>query len=118
MPKDGEAVLRPRTAPQEALSAVGAEALRGRVALRAEPANDYLDALVEQLAERAGGPVDAWIERIRAEVHEAAGYDDLLGRLSVLLTDLPLDDLADVLAAGFGTAQRAGIADAQGGSDA
>lgn len=74
---------------------------------------DYLDALAETMAERAGGAVDGWIERIRTEAAQATGYDDLLGRLSMLLTDLPLDELGDVLAEGFSAAALAGQSDVQ-----
>lgn len=73
----------------------------------------YLDTLAETMAERAGGAVDAWVERIRAEASQATGYDDLLGRLSALLTELPLDELGQTLADGFGAAALAGQSDVQ-----
>lgn len=73
---------------------------------------DFLDALAERLADTAGGEVDAWIVRIRDEVNAANGFDDLLGRLSTLLTDLPLDTLGVALTDAFGVAHRAGAADA------
>ncbi len=80
-------------------------------ATNGEMRGDYLEALADTMAARAGGAVDAWIARIRAEVAEASGYDDLLGRLSVLLTELPLDELGDALAQGFSTAALAGQSD-------
>lgn len=73
----------------------------------------YLDALAETMAERAGGAVDAWMDRIRAEAAQANGYDDLLGRLSALLTELPLDELGQTLADGFSAAALAGQSDVQ-----
>jgi phage gp29-like protein len=76
------------------------------------PTPDYLDVLAAQMADRAGGAVEDWIARIRAEFAAATGYDDLLGRLSVLLTDLPLDALGETLASGFATAALAGQGDA------
>ncbi|HMN33913.1 MAG TPA: hypothetical protein PKE36_00660 [Chiayiivirga sp.] len=65
------------------------------------------------MAERAGGAVDDWAERILAEAAQAAGYDDLLGRLSMLLTELPLDELGQALADGFSAADLAGQSDVQ-----
>lgn len=73
---------------------------------------DYLDVLAEQMAARGGGALSQWVDRIRAEWQEATSYDDLLGRLSVLLSDLPLETLGDALAEGFATAAVAGQSDA------
>lgn len=79
---------------------------------------DYLYALAETMAERAGGAVDGWLERIRTEVTAATGYDDLLGRLSLLLTELPLDELGQTLSEGFSAAALAGQSDVQDEGDA
>ena len=87
-------------------------------AMNTESTPDYVDALAETMAERAGGAVDAWIARIRAEVAQATGYDDLLGRLSMLLTELPLDELGDAIAQGAATAALAGQSDVQDEGDA
>lgn len=79
---------------------------------------DYVDALAEAMAERAGGAVNVWMDRIRTEAAQATGYDDLLGRLSALLTELPLDELGTALADGFGVAALAGQSDVQDDSRA
>lgn len=105
-PDAGADVLKtPAMAPQPAFNrALNAEAT---------PPRDYLDALADTMAERAGGAVDAWIDRIRAEASQATGYDDLLGRLSALLAELPLDELGQTLAEGFSAAALAGQSDVQ-----
>jgi phage gp29-like protein len=74
---------------------------------------DYVTTLADQMVARAGGHIEDWVARIRAEVAQAGGYDELLGRLAVLLAELPLDTLADTLAEGFATAALAGEADAR-----
>ena len=51
--------------------------------------------------------------RIRSEVQAADSFEDALDRLSGLLTELPLDQLGEALAQGFGTTQVAGQSDAQ-----
>lgn len=79
--------------------------------------DDYLATLVDQLAQRAGPHVDGWLDQIRDEVAAATDLDDLLGRLSLLLTDLPLDELATLIGDASGAADRAGRSDVQDESD-
>lgn len=73
----------------------------------------YMDALVDQLAQRAGPSVDGWVTQIRAEVSAATDFEDLLARLSVLLVDLPLDELAQTIGEASAAAERAGRSDVQ-----
>lgn len=89
------------------------EAAPAPASFAAPAAPDYLDALAERMAERSDGAVQDWTDRIRAEAAQATGYDDLLGRLAALLTDLPLDALGEALAPGFATAAIAGRADGE-----
>lgn len=93
----------PRAAPQPSATnqAINAEAA----------SSDYIDTLIDVLAERSGKITDAWVAHIRAEVEAASGFDDLLGRLSLLLADLPLDELGQLVAGASATADRAGRAD-------
>lgn len=106
---DSDVLRPPAAAPFPALNrAVNAEAVPAP-----NSAPNYLDALAETMAERAGGAVDDWAERILAEAAQAVGYDDLLGRLSMLLTELPLDELGQALADGFSAADLAGQSDVQ-----
>jgi phage gp29-like protein len=73
----------------------------------------FIDNIVDQLAERAGPITDKWISVIRAEVMAATSFDDLLMRLSLLQTDLPLTELGDLITAASGVAHSAGASDAQ-----
>jgi phage gp29-like protein len=73
--------------------------------------DDYLTALVDQIAAKAGPLTDAWVAQIRAEVMTAESFEQLLDRLGGLFTELPIEDLGETLAAGFGAAQLAGQAD-------
>lgn len=104
------------TPPVTAAARAHTHALAACVHADAPP--DYLDVLAERMASTAGGAVDGWITRIRHEWDQATDYDDLLGRLSMLLTELPLDELGDALAQGFSTAALAGQSDVQGEGDA
>lgn len=75
---------------------------------------DYVDTLVDVLGTQAESVTDEWLQQIRAEVVSATDFDDLLGRLSVLMTDLPLDTLGELIAGASAAADRAGRADAEG----
>lgn len=111
---DSDVLRAPAAVPLPALNrAVNVETVPASIS-----APSYLDALAETMAERAGGAVDAWTERILAETAEATGYDDLLGRLSMLLTELSLDELGQALADGFSAAALAGQSDVQDEGDA
>jgi|JI10StandDraft_1071094.scaffolds.fasta_scaffold17010_9 phage gp29-like protein len=74
---------------------------------------DYVDTLVDVLGARTESITGQWIERIRAEVSAASDMDDLLGRLSALLTDLPLEELGELIAGASGAADRAARADTE-----
>lgn len=111
---DSDVLQAPVMAPQPAINrALNAESTAPATFVAANETPGYLDALAETMAERAGGAVDVWMDRIRDEVTQATGYDDLLGRLSALLTELPLDELGQALAEGFGAAALAGQSDVQ-----
>ncbi len=69
---------------------------------------DYVDALVDALAARAGGISDGWLDTVRSIVASAPDYDELLGRLSQLFTALPLDELGGVLDEAIGAGGLAG----------
>lgn len=73
---------------------------------------DYVDALVDALMARSHAPNMAWVDRIRREIETAASFDELLAGLSQLLQDLPLDELAQVVAGASAAAERAGRVDA------
>jgi len=75
--------------------------------------DNYLDNLIAALADQAGPITDDWIARIRADVLAASSADDLLGRLSLLLADLPLDKLGGIIEQASGVAHRAGVSDAE-----
>lgn len=74
--------------------------------------DDFIANLVDQLAEKAGPITDRWVARIRAEVQQATSFEDLLGRLSLLITELPLDELGAVIEQASGAAHTAGALDA------
>jgi len=80
---------------------------------QANAQDDYLAALLDRLGDRTGPLTDTWVARIRSEVQAADSFEDALDRLSGLLTELPLDQLGEALAQGFGTTQVAGQSDAQ-----
>lgn len=115
-PPEQAEVLAP--ASSAALVGSGSPALnRAQNAVAARDA-DYIDNLLEAIAERAGPLTDSWVERIRAEVAEASSFEDLLVRLADLQTGLPIDELGDLLGQGFGLAHRAGMSDAIDDADA
>lgn len=123
-PEDEDDVLSSRAAPQPqpqpdahaaTLKAALDDAQGDAVILRqararatAQQPGDYVDALVQSLADGAGPVTDGWLDTIRGIVASAESYDDLLGRLSELLTQLPLDRLASAIDAAIGTAGLAG----------
>lgn len=72
-----------------------------------ERKRDYVDGLVQQLADRAGPVTDAWIEQMRGVVESAQDYDELLGNLSELVETIPLDQLAQLIE---GASTAAGLA--------
>lgn len=77
------------------------------------PKPDYIDALVDSLAASTGQMTDGWIETIRAIVESSSSYDELLGRMSELVTTLPLNDLAQQLESAITVAGLAGRYDVQ-----
>lgn len=92
---------------------------RDAVAARAQP-DDYVDAVVEQLAMRAGQVTDGWLATIRAIVSSSTSYDEMLGRLAELLTTLPLDELGETIEGAIAASGSAGRYDAaiEGGNRA
>lgn len=97
-PEDTEDVLATASAAREGERPVAvnrAQAMRATQADQSE--RDYVDALVDALAERAGAVTDGWLDTLRAIVQSASSYDELLGRLAELLDTLPLDELGLVL---------------------
>lgn len=80
--------------------------------------DSFVDVLVDQLAEQAGPITDGWVAVIRAQVQQAVSFDDLLQRLSLLLSELPLDDLGRIIEQASGASHAAGQSDAQDDADA
>lgn len=97
---------KPTTPP-----ALAAATARRVAALTAQPP-DYVDALVDALMTRSRGANAAWVARIRSEIEQASDFDDVLARLSALLQELPLDELAQIVAGASAAAERAGRVDA------
>lgn len=109
--EEGEPMLGKPAAVPGKLGLASATATR-RAAATATRTPDYVDALVDALMTRSRGASDAWIARIRSEIDQATDYDDVLARLSTLMQDLPLDELAQIVAGASAAAERAGRVDA------
>jgi len=91
-----------------------------RAAAKAEPPSDpdaiedYADAVVAALADRAAPTLIGWVDQVREAVKSADSYDALLSRLESMLGDLPIDDLGAVLqgaSAASGLGGRSAVAD-------
>jgi phage gp29-like protein len=93
------------------LPVVATATARRIAALTAQPP-DYVDALIDALMTRSRGASEAWVTRIRSEIEAAKDFDDVLARLSTLLQELPLDELAQIVAGASAAAERAGRIDA------
>jgi phage gp29-like protein len=87
----------------------------GGLAFAAAPSSpDFADQLVGLLAERAGKPTAAWLDRIYAAVESADSFDELDKRLTALLPDLSSDELAATLQSALVAARLSGRDDAGG----
>lgn len=69
---------------------------------------DYVDALVDALANRAGPISDGWLAQVREAVSAASDYDDLLGRLAEMFESLPIDELGTLIEGASAAADRGG----------
>lgn len=124
---DGEAVFgtpaSPAAVPPPAATAASYRPL-ARATLAAlsimpkqAPAPDAVDNQVAALAEVAQPEVDAWvgtIERMLAD-NPSATTEDVQRQLLAVFGDLPIEQLAEVMALGFAAAELAGMADVQDG---
>ena len=79
-----------------------------------QPAPEYLDGVLAQVAVRADGITEGWMQQIRERVMNCESYDELLLRLGELQSELDINDLGDLLADASALANRAGIDDASG----
>jgi phage gp29-like protein len=118
-PEGDEDVLMPPAAPALLTARRGSHSAACRANSDAARRHDnFIDNLIDGLAERAGPITDQWVAAIREQVQLAGSFDDLLERLSRLLSELPLDDLGTAIEQASNVAHAAGQSDALDDADA
>lgn len=80
-----------------------------------EKAQDFADALVSAVSERTAPQISAWLAQVQAMVASATSYTDLEAKL-IELTDLPIDEIGQLIAEASAIAALSGQAEVLDGS--
>lgn len=114
-PENGEAVVGGQAAVPLAAK-LGVRRVAARVATPEDPTP--IEPLADRLSQEAAPTLEVWLARIRDLVDKAESMEALRDALLASFGNLPADDLAKVMQAGFAVAALAGRSDALEESDA
>jgi phage gp29-like protein len=112
-PAEGDDVLEERETAAAAPPAPGDKpkaiaAAKAKRPSTEDAVQDYADAVVAALADRAAPDLVGWVDRARAVVENAQSYEAMVVGLAALETGLPVESLGQLLQEAFTAAERGG----------